>query len=286
MAGLIDLVRDGDIPRDSHRALRPPRRPAGAQRLLRAVHHDPAGCPMSDARSTSRTSSSGPPAPRPSTGPTVGDRPVAGTASREDAWAAFDRAAARGPDAGGAGRRRAARGGRGTPGRHGRPALLRLRRRRLARRPPTAADMLAVGLGPERLQPACCRRPPRRPSAPPAAGSRTCSGSRRGASVGFVTGAQAANTVGLACGRHQVLEQAGYDVESDGLIGAPRVRVVAGFERHATIDRSLRLLGLGTASLVPVLTDDHGADRRRGPREGARGRSPTGRRSSASRPAT
>ena len=80
-----------------------------------------------------------------------------------------------------------------------------------------------------------------------------------GASVGFVTGAQAANTVGIACGRHRVLEQAGWDVETDGLIGAPRVRVVSGFERHATIDRSLRLLGLGTASLVGVLTDDHGA---------------------------
>ena len=79
-----------------------------------------------------------------------------------------------------------------------------------------------------------------------------------GASVGFVTGAQAANTVGIACGRHRVLEQAGYDVETDGLVGAPRVRVVTGSERHATIDRSLRLLGLGTASLVPVLTDDHG----------------------------
>ncbi|MEO6509795.1 MAG: aminotransferase class V-fold PLP-dependent enzyme, partial [Nocardioides sp.] len=43
------------------------------------------------------------------------------------------------------------------------------------------------------------------------------------------------------------------------LIGAPRVRVVAGFERHATIDRALKLLGLGTASLVGVLTDDQGA---------------------------
>ena len=79
-----------------------------------------------------------------------------------------------------------------------------------------------------------------------------------GATVGFVTGAQAANTVGLACGRHHVFEQLGYDVEKFGLIGAPRLRVVTGFERHATIDRSLRLLGLGTASMVPVITDAHG----------------------------
>lgn len=80
-----------------------------------------------------------------------------------------------------------------------------------------------------------------------------------GASVGFVTGAQSANTVGLAVGRHRVLEDAGWDVERDGLIGAPRVRVVTGAERHATIDRSLRLLGLGTASVVPVATDAQGA---------------------------
>jgi len=80
-----------------------------------------------------------------------------------------------------------------------------------------------------------------------------------GASVGFVTGAQAANTVGLAVGRHRVLEEAGWDVERDGLLGAPRLRVVAGADRHATIDRSLRLLGLGTASVVPVDTDAQGA---------------------------
>jgi glutamate/tyrosine decarboxylase-like PLP-dependent enzyme len=80
-----------------------------------------------------------------------------------------------------------------------------------------------------------------------------------GASVGFVTGAQAANTVGLAAGRHDVLARAGWDVERDGLAGAPRVRVVAGVERHATIDRSLRLLGLGTAAVEEVAADANGA---------------------------
>ncbi len=77
--------------------------------------------------------------------------------------------------------------------------------------------------------------------------------------VGYVTGAQAANTVGLAAGRHAVLARAGWDVERDGLIGAPRVRVVAGVERHATIDRALRLLGLGTASVAAVAADANGA---------------------------
>jgi glutamate/tyrosine decarboxylase-like PLP-dependent enzyme len=79
------------------------------------------------------------------------------------------------------------------------------------------------------------------------------------ASVGFVTGAQEANTVGLAAARHKVLADAGWDVERDGLAGAPPVRVVAGEERHATVDRALRLLGFGTASLEPVAADRNGA---------------------------
>lgn len=74
------------------------------------------------------------------------------------------------------------------------------------------------------------------------------------ASVGFVTGAQAANTVGLAVGRQRVLADVGWDVARDGLFGAPPVAIVAGDERHATIDRAARLLGFGTASIVPVAT--------------------------------
>lgn len=81
------------------------------------------------------------------------------------------------------------------------------------------------------------------------------------ASVGFVTGGQEANTVGLSAGRHHVLAEAGWDVEADGLAGAPRVRIVAGAERHATIDRALRLLGFGTKALEPVDVDANGAIR-------------------------
>jgi len=79
------------------------------------------------------------------------------------------------------------------------------------------------------------------------------------ASVGFVTGAQAANTAGLAAARHQVLADAGWDVEQRGLVDAPPVRVVASVERHATVDRSLRLLGLGNDAVVPVRADANGA---------------------------
>jgi glutamate/tyrosine decarboxylase-like PLP-dependent enzyme len=80
-----------------------------------------------------------------------------------------------------------------------------------------------------------------------------------GASFGFVTGGQGANTVSLAAARHHVLAEAGWDVEQHGLLGGPSVRVVANGERHATIDRALRLLGLGAGALEPVATDAQGA---------------------------
>ena len=80
-----------------------------------------------------------------------------------------------------------------------------------------------------------------------------------GASFGVVTGGQAANTVGLAAGRHRLLADAGWDVEARGLARAPEIRVVASEERHATVDRSLRLLGIGTDAVEAVAADDNGA---------------------------
>jgi glutamate/tyrosine decarboxylase-like PLP-dependent enzyme len=79
------------------------------------------------------------------------------------------------------------------------------------------------------------------------------------ASFGLVSGGQAGNTVALAAARHHVLAQAGWDVERDGLNGAPAIRVVASEERHATIDRALRLLGLGTRCVVEVAATANGA---------------------------
>jgi len=78
------------------------------------------------------------------------------------------------------------------------------------------------------------------------------------ASFAFVTGCQMAHVTCLATARHAVLERAGWDVARDGLWSAPRIRVVAGAMRHVTIDRALRLLGLGTGSLVEVAADEHG----------------------------
>lgn len=70
---------------------------------------------------------------------------------------------------------------------------------------------------------------------------------------------QAANTVAIAAARHQVLAEAGWDVEQQGLGGGPPLRVVATGERHATIDRALRLLGIGAGALEPVATTTQGA---------------------------
>jgi glutamate/tyrosine decarboxylase-like PLP-dependent enzyme len=78
------------------------------------------------------------------------------------------------------------------------------------------------------------------------------------ASVGFVTGGQGANTTCLAAARHAVLEAAGWDVERDGLIGAPRVRVLCGEQAHATIHTALRLLGLGADTAIRVPADAQG----------------------------
>jgi glutamate/tyrosine decarboxylase-like PLP-dependent enzyme len=65
------------------------------------------------------------------------------------------------------------------------------------------------------------------------------------ADVGFVTGATMANFAGLAAARSAVLSRVGWDVNVDGLNGAPVVHLLVGAERHDTIDLALRYLGLG-----------------------------------------
>jgi glutamate/tyrosine decarboxylase-like PLP-dependent enzyme len=79
-----------------------------------------------------------------------------------------------------------------------------------------------------------------------------------GSSVGFVTGGQMANFTGLIAGRHAVLKRAGWDVEEDGLAGAPPVHLVVGAEAHVTILTSLRMLGLGSRQVKRVDTDGQG----------------------------
>jgi glutamate/tyrosine decarboxylase-like PLP-dependent enzyme len=80
----------------------------------------------------------------------------------------------------------------------------------------------------------------------------------RAVSFAFVTGTQMAHATALAAARNHVLAEAGWDVERDGLNGAPPIRVLAGEKVHSTLPRALRLIGLGTGSIVPVAADDQG----------------------------
>jgi len=77
-------------------------------------------------------------------------------------------------------------------------------------------------------------------------------------SVAFVTGTQMAHVTALAAARHHVLAREGWDVPANGLAGAPPIRVVVGERRHVTLDRALRLLGIGASSLEIVPADDQG----------------------------
>jgi len=78
------------------------------------------------------------------------------------------------------------------------------------------------------------------------------------AGFGLTTGGTMANFSGIAAGRHAVLRRAGWDVESKGLNGGPRVRVIVGEHAHATIFVALRLLGLGSENAIRVRADDAG----------------------------
>ncbi|HUQ78724.1 MAG TPA: aminotransferase class V-fold PLP-dependent enzyme [Patescibacteria group bacterium] len=79
-----------------------------------------------------------------------------------------------------------------------------------------------------------------------------------GSSVGYSTGATMASFTALAAGRHRVLERLGWNVEDDGLIGAPEVAVVVGAEAHVTIHVSLQMLGLGRSRVHKVVADEQG----------------------------
>ena len=78
------------------------------------------------------------------------------------------------------------------------------------------------------------------------------------ASFAFVTGCQMAHVTALAAARQGVYDRVGYDLAAAGLAGAPPVRVVVGAQRHVTLTRALRLLGIGSAQERVIPVDDHG----------------------------
>lgn len=77
-------------------------------------------------------------------------------------------------------------------------------------------------------------------------------------SFGFVTGGHMANFTALASARHRVLRDAGWDVEANGIYGAPPVEVIASEEAHYTISTSVRFLGLGANRVRRIPTDSQG----------------------------
>lgn len=78
------------------------------------------------------------------------------------------------------------------------------------------------------------------------------------AGAGFTTGATMANLAGLAAARHALLLKSGYDVEEDGLFGAPPIRLVVSAEVHASVLKALSLLGFGRSRVERVAVDDQG----------------------------
>jgi len=76
--------------------------------------------------------------------------------------------------------------------------------------------------------------------------------------AGFVTGATVANFTALAAARHRVFADVGWNVESDGLIGAPPATLIVSDEAHPTLFKSLGMLGLGRDRVVRIPTDTQG----------------------------
>jgi glutamate/tyrosine decarboxylase-like PLP-dependent enzyme len=80
----------------------------------------------------------------------------------------------------------------------------------------------------------------------------------RDASFALTTGCQLAHFTGLAAARCAVLRDAGWNVHEDGLAGAPTIRVLTSEHRHASIDRAVRFLGIGTRNIESLVTDAYG----------------------------
>ena len=79
-----------------------------------------------------------------------------------------------------------------------------------------------------------------------------------GASFALTSGCQMAHMTALAAARHALLARSGWDVERDGLFGAPRIRILSSDQYHGSITRATRMLGMGTASVIALPANDAG----------------------------
>jgi glutamate/tyrosine decarboxylase-like PLP-dependent enzyme len=80
----------------------------------------------------------------------------------------------------------------------------------------------------------------------------------RAGAMGFVTCTTMANFSALAAARTAILERSGWNVEEDGLFGAPPIRVVVGAEVHVSVLKALSMLGLGRSRVITVPSDGQG----------------------------
>jgi glutamate/tyrosine decarboxylase-like PLP-dependent enzyme len=77
----------------------------------------------------------------------------------------------------------------------------------------------------------------------------------REASFAFTTGCQLAHMTGLAAARHALLRRAQWDVEADGMFGAPPITIMTNDQKHGSVERAARYLGFGRRALLPLPTD-------------------------------
>ena len=77
-------------------------------------------------------------------------------------------------------------------------------------------------------------------------------------SFALVTGCQMAHVTCLAAARHALLRNRGWDVESQGMFGAPAIRILSSSERHGSFERAVRLLGFGQSQVKLLPVDDQG----------------------------
>ena len=78
------------------------------------------------------------------------------------------------------------------------------------------------------------------------------------ASFALTSGCQMAHMTALAAARHALLGRRGWDVERDGLFGAPRIRILSSDQYHGSITRATRMLGMGTASVIGLPANEAG----------------------------
>lgn len=80
----------------------------------------------------------------------------------------------------------------------------------------------------------------------------------REASFAFTTGSQMAHVTSLAAARHAILRRAQWDVESDGMFGAPPITIITSDQKHGSVERAARYLGFGRKAILPLPTDASG----------------------------